>query len=455
MDAPNFLINILISILITLAVVLIPYIVIRLITHRKIQDKTAKVITLVYSIISFLIFLIIGILTDGEAVSIFPVILWNAVGYMIIRPKNKEPQEIPKSSPEKIQMAEMLSEQNIKRSNMDLIPNKISSMLKANCSLFAENPYTLSDTLLFSYYIVSYYVSNSSMLDMRKKEFLRHIKNKLLNIASDDFNYEKNEVIDLWRKRNNYVKNIFLQNDGVLNLSKIISEFILIYNYDISENKYIEINENTPLILQGFDDSIEYNILAKSFFDTIVGAVVQTVSTPNAEKQTISKQNNKASELLQESSIAELNFMNDKFPLMKKKEHKYSIKNKPKTNQIIIILSVTTAIFLVSTIALSIGLISVNSDYKKLSAKIYDMEATIEEKDDEISRLDRQALNQRGTISSLQRKLDFYDSYAVCVNDGDPYYHKPNCVYFDSSSFYIYNTATAETYGYTECPYCF
>lgn len=121
----------------------------------------------------------------------------------------------------------------------------------------------------------------------------------------------------------------------------------------------------------------------------------------------------------------------------------------------IIVLSVTTVVFLLSTIALSVGFISKTYENNELSAKIYDMEATIEEKDDEISRLDRQALNQRGTISSLQGKLDFYDSYAVCVNDGDPYYHKPNCVYFDSSSFYIYNTATAETYGYTECPYCF
>lgn len=238
MNAQNYLLNILISIIITLAVVLIPYIAIRLITHRHIQEKTAKIITIIYSVISFFIFLIIGFLTESEAVSIFPVILWNTVGYFIIKPKSKAPQEIPKSSPEKIQMAEMLSKQNIKRSDMDLIPNKISSMLKTSCSLFAENLYALSDTLLFSYYIVSYYVSNSSMLDMRKKEFLRHIKNKLLNIASDDFNYEKNEVIELWRKRNNYVKNIFLQNDGVLNLSEIINEFILIYNYDISENKY-------------------------------------------------------------------------------------------------------------------------------------------------------------------------------------------------------------------------
>ena len=88
MDTQNYFINALISIIITLAVVLIPYIVIRLITHRKIHDKTAKIITVVYSIISFLIFLIIGILSESQAVSILPVIFWNALGYVIIRPKN-------------------------------------------------------------------------------------------------------------------------------------------------------------------------------------------------------------------------------------------------------------------------------------------------------------------------------------------------------------------------------
>lgn len=247
MDAPNFLINILISILITLAVVLIPYIVIRLITHRKIQDKTAKVITLVYSIISFLIFLIIGILTDGEAVSIFPVILWNAVGYMIIRPNNK-----------------------------------------------------LSD--------------------------------------------EKTAT------------------------------------------------DNAPII-----------------------------------EQKLKKENSQ------------------KHDLIKKRSAKKTV----------IVLSLTTVVFLVSTIALSIGLISINSDNNNLSTQISELEKSVEEKNNEISRLNTQALNQQGTINSIQNELDFYDSYVACVDDDDSYYHKPDCIYFNDSSFYIYNTEAAEARGYTECPYCF
>lgn len=104
MNAQNYLLNILISIIITLAVVLIPYIAIRLITHRHIQEKTAKIITIIYSVISFFIFLIIGFLTESEAVLIFLVILWNTIGYFIIKPESKEPQEIPKSSPDKMRI---------------------------------------------------------------------------------------------------------------------------------------------------------------------------------------------------------------------------------------------------------------------------------------------------------------------------------------------------------------
>ena len=104
MEAQNYFIEFLISVCITLAVVLIPYIAIRLITHRHIQEKTAKIITIIYSVISFFIFLLIGFLTESEAVSIFPVILWNTIGYFIIKPKNKEPHKIPKSSPDKMRI---------------------------------------------------------------------------------------------------------------------------------------------------------------------------------------------------------------------------------------------------------------------------------------------------------------------------------------------------------------
>lgn len=122
---------------------------------------------------------------------------------------------------------------------------------------------------------------------------------------------------------------------------------------------------------------------------------------------------------------------------------------------IVVILSITTAFFGLSTIGLTAGLISIQSDNNHLSEEISDLEASIGVKDDEISRLDREAMNQHGTINSLQNKLNFYDAHVACVNDGDPYYHKPDCLYFDESSFYIYNTETAIVRGYKECPYCY
>ena len=127
-----------------------------------------------------------------------------------------------------------------------------------------------------------------------------------------------------------------------------------------------------------------------------------------------------------------------------------------KSNKVIVvILSITTALFGLAAIGLTAGLISIQSDNKNLSAEISDLEASIGVKDDEISRLDREAMNQRGTINTLQNKLNFYDAHVVCVNDGDTYYHKPDCLYFDESSFYIYNIEAAIVRGYKECPYCY
>lgn len=130
-------------------------------------------------------------------------------------------------------------------------------------------------------------------------------------------------------------------------------------------------------------------------------------------------------------------------------------KNNPKQKRTLIILSITTAIFFVSTVILSIGLISVNRDYNEITAKVKKLETNIEQQDAEISRLDRQLLNQQGTINSLNNDLYFYEAYAVCVDDNDSFYHRPGCEYFDDSSFYIYNTEAAKARGYSECPYCF
>jgi len=87
MDAGTFLIDFLISLGVTLVVILTPYIITRIATHGNIQFKTAKILTAVYSIVSFVIFCIIFFLLEQSKVSILPIVVWNAMGYFIIRPK--------------------------------------------------------------------------------------------------------------------------------------------------------------------------------------------------------------------------------------------------------------------------------------------------------------------------------------------------------------------------------
>lgn len=258
MDAPNFLINILISILITLAVVLIPYIVIRLITHRKIHDKTAKIITVVYSIISFLIFLIIGILSESQAVSILPVIFWNALGYVIIRPKNTPSIKTEITESEKTK-------------------DKIDVFI---------NPY-------------------------------------------DEVSVQK-----------------------------------------------IDTQKRNPV-----------------------------------KRHSVSKS--------------------------------------------IIVLSITTAIFCLSTIGLTIGMFYQTDKLNAINTELVSVsrENGIIEKD--LERAQRESRTYFQENIELNDKLEFYDNHVVCINNGSNYYHKPDCEYFDDSSFYIYNTETAQARGYTECPYCF
>lgn len=49
----------------------------------------------------------------------------------------------------------------------------------------------------------------------------------------------------------------------------------------------------------------------------------------------------------------------------------------------------------------------------------------------------------------------FYEKYVVFVSDdGTNRYHKYPCRYFDTSSFWAYNTEAAKGKGYKACPYC-
>lgn len=87
----------LLSVVYTVVVVLLPYIITRLITKRNITIKKTKILTTIFSIITFIIFAVIGFLSGQNGVSVLPVVIWNTIGYFIIKP-NALPTEA-KSKP--------------------------------------------------------------------------------------------------------------------------------------------------------------------------------------------------------------------------------------------------------------------------------------------------------------------------------------------------------------------
>lgn len=72
-------------------------------------------------------------------------------------------------------------------------------------------------------------------------------------------------------------------------------------------------------------------------------------------------------------------------------------------------------------------------------------------------------LNERSyTIRDLRSEIAFFDEHIVFVSgtNSNRYfayanrYHKFGCSYFDSSTFWAYNTKQAESKGYSPCPEC-
>lgn len=118
MDAGTYLLDLLISFAITLIVTLVPYLITVLITRKNIKSKTAKGLTIAFSVLSFVIFCVLYFLSGEGGVSILPIVIWNTAGYFIIKPKS----EI--SDSEKIEPNE-LKEENTELGNANAITSTV------------------------------------------------------------------------------------------------------------------------------------------------------------------------------------------------------------------------------------------------------------------------------------------------------------------------------------------
>ena len=117
--------------------------------------------------------------------------------------------------------------------------------------------------------------------------------------------------------------------------------------------------------------------------------------------------------------------------------------------------SITIMLFSFVIILVSILCASQYSDIQELKSEIVSLETLVNAKQEHIDRLKNKIDDMEDDRDEDRDKLEFYEEYAVLVNEGSDYYHKYGCPMFDESSFWIYNIAAAESRGYEPCFDCY
>lgn len=448
MDAGTYLLDLLISFAITLIVTLVPYLITVLITRKKIKSKTAKGLTITFSVLSFIIFCVLYFLSGEGVVSILPIVIWNTVGYFIIKPKSGisnsekiEPNELKAENPEseKLNTAKLTNTVEHYKQNISLDESTIANLILTTCkksklSILLTNEFSICDSVLFCRYL---FIHTLKQNNLDEKVNISELDKLIAKGLNNIYNIQFDKCLSYFKKRSDFYSRIFAKvND---NINSVIEKLETLIEHDIVADEFVEFDEFSPIMLTDFD----------KMFSVKTEIIQLSNSILKISKAYVERLKNENKELKTTNAIASTVQESDKNTILKE------AKKKPKFKTVAIVLSITTAVFMISTVILSTSLITVNSKYEELNAKINSLETTIEQKDDKISRLDTEISNQRGSIRALENELFFYDAYAVCVDDNDSYYHKPDCIYFDDSSFYIFNVESAKARGYSECPYCY
>ncbi len=110
-----------------------------------------------------------------------------------------------------------------------------------------------------------------------------------------------------------------------------------------------------------------------------------------------------------------------------------------------------SVVFMITTVVLSCLYASKNAE---LNNYVEELNHTIELKDDKIDGLTQLVIKKNKRLDEIEEAYEFYNESAVCVSGDSNTYHKYECEYFDSSSFYIFNTENAKYQGYKPCKHC-
>lgn len=135
-------------------------------------------------------------------------------------------------------------------------------------------------------------------------------------------------------------------------------------------------------------------------------------------------------------------------PTYKKNPSKRNVKIAIVTVSVLLAVSIGFNVFLFQNSSnkerqLSEAQIEISKKQDEIKSFKWDAEYWREQRDDEEAK----------RYQELSKYIFLY-KYAACVNENSPYYHHPSCDKFDDSSFNIYNTDLAESYGYKPCPDC-
>ncbi len=405
MDAGTYLLDLLISFAITLIVTLVPYLITVLITRKKIKSKTAKGLTITFSVLSFIIFCVLYFLSGEGVVSILPIVIWNTVGYFIIKPKSGisnsekiEPNELKAENPEseKLNTAKLTNTVEHTKQNISLDESTIANLILTTCkksklSILLTNEFSICDSVLFCRYL---FIHTLKQNNLDEKVNISELDKLIAKGLNNIYNIQFDKCLSYFKKRSDFYSRIFAKvND---NINSVIEKLETLIEHDIVADEFVEFDEFSPIMLTDFD----------KMFSVKTEIIQLSNSILKISKAYVERLKNENKELKTTNAIASSVQESDKNTILKE------AKKKPKFKTAAIVLSITTAVFMISTVILSTSLITVNSKYEELNAKINSLETTIEQKENSNGIL-------RERIDTLEQQLNIANE-KIRIYEGRP-----------------------------------
>lgn len=444
MSPTEILTNFIISAVYTMVIALTPYIICKF-ARKNISSKFAKKFTIIFSIVSFLVFCIVGFITNSK-VTVNPAILWNVVGYLIIAPKkekNTTPADFSNEPFFKIEKPTKETnnvnpnKQNVKLDEFTIANLLLNTFKKSNLSILHTNEFSICDSVLLCRFLFIHTLKRD-MLD--KKININKLDKLIAKGLSNIYGIKFDKCCSYFEKRSDFYNGIFAKAND--NISTAIEELKILIEHDIVTDEFVEFNENSPIMLTDFDKSISIKLEIKQLSDLIIQISKEYIHRLKHEESGT----NEYAEINKQSIT---NHTAEEKTTVSQNNRK---KSKRKSNVIAI---TTISVLSIALISVSAFAIYQQNEIKSVKSQLDNLSTDYQAAQDTIE--DLRTSSGENAVENLKNRLiaSFYTEHAGCIGEDNYYYHSdPYCDYFDSQNFYIYNIETAEAQGYRPCPYC-